>query len=128
MQALLTVPRHVRDNVNTVPYIGADKTWGQTGKTGKGVTIAIIDTGINYYHVDFAGKGNAAWKADDSTIREPGTFPTSKVVGGYDLVGDTYDADTQPVPAPRPRPPRLQGQGRPTSTAPTWRARPPAPA
>jgi minor extracellular serine protease Vpr len=104
VQALLTVPRHVRDNVNTVPYIGADKTWGQTGKTGKGVTIAIIDTGINYYHVDFAGKGNAAWKADDSTIREPGTFPTSKVIGGYDLVGDTYNADTQPVPHPDPDP------------------------
>ena len=75
---VLPVPRHTRDNVNTVPYIGADKTWGQTGRTGKGVKIAIIDTGINYYHVDFAGKGNAAWKADDTTIREPGTFPTGQ--------------------------------------------------
>ena len=104
VQALLTVPRHTRDNINTVPYLGADTTWGQTGKTGKGVRIAIIDTGINYYHLDFAGAGNAAWKADDSTIREPGTFPTSKVVGGYDLVGDSYDADLQPVPHPDPDP------------------------
>ena len=104
VQAVLTVPRHTRDNVNTVPYLGADKTWGQTGKTGKGVKIAIIDTGINYYHLDFGGKGNTAWKADDSTVREPGTFPTSKVVGGYDLVGDSYDADTQPVPHPDPDP------------------------
>ncbi len=104
VQALLTVRRYTRDNVNTVPYIGADTTWGQTGKTGKGVTIAIIDTGINYYHVDFAGKGQAAWKADDTKVREPGTFPTSKVVGGWDFVGDTYDADVQPVPHPDPDP------------------------
>ena len=95
-----------------MPYLGADRTWGQTGRTGKGVTIAIIDTGLNYYHVDFGGKGNAAWMADDPTSREPGTFPTGKVVGGYDLVGDDYDADTQPVPPSRSGPPRLQGPGR----------------
>ena len=111
VQAVLTVPRHTIDNTNTVPYLGADTTWGQTGRTGKGVKIAIIDTGINYYHLDFGGAGNAAWKADDPTMREPGTFPTAKVVGGYDLVGDDYNADTQPVPASRPRSARLQGQG-----------------
>ncbi len=104
VQAVLTVQRHTIDNTNTVPYIGADKTWGQTGRTGKGVKIAIIDTGINYYHLDFGGAGNAAWKADDPTTREPGTFPTAKVVGGYDFVGDNYDADTQPVPHPDPDP------------------------
>ncbi len=102
---MLPVPRHTIDNANTVPYLGADRTWGQTGSTGKGVTIAIIDTGINYYHRGLRRRrATAAWQADDPTIREPGTFPTSKVVGGYDLVGDDYDADTQPVPHPDPDP------------------------
>ncbi|MCY7419979.1 MAG: S8 family serine peptidase, partial [Chloroflexi bacterium] len=104
VQAVLTVQKHTPDNTNTVPYLGADKTWGQTGFTGKGVRIAIIDSGINYYHLDFGGKGKAAWKADDTTVREKGTFPTNKVVGGYDLVGNSYDADTQPVPDPDPDP------------------------
>ena len=104
VQAVLTVQKHTPDNTNTVPYLGVDTTWGQTGKTGKGVRIAIIDSGINYYHLDFAGTGKAAWKADDTTVRERGTFPTNKVVGGYDLVGNSYNADTQPVPHPDPDP------------------------
>ncbi len=104
VRAVLTVPTHTIDNTNTVSYLGADRAWGQTGKTGKGVTIAIIDSGINYYHLDFGGAGNAAWRADDPTRREAGTFPTAKVVGGYDFAGDDYNADTQPVPHPDPDP------------------------
>jgi minor extracellular serine protease Vpr len=111
VEAVLMVQRHELDNTHTVGYLGANKTWGQTGRTGQGVKIAIIDTGVNYYHLDFAGKGNTAWKADDPTVREPGTFPTAKVVGGYDLVGDSYDADTQPVPHPDPDPMDCYGHG-----------------
>ena len=98
--AILNVPTHYRDNTNTVPYLGANKTWGQTGFTGKGVVIAILDSGINYYHLDFGGAGYTAWKHDNPTKRD-GTFPTAKVIGGYDLVGDDYDAD---VPGSMPNP------------------------
>ena len=94
------MPKAYRDNTNTVPFLGANKTWGQTGLTGKGVVIAIIDSGINYYHLDFGGAGYTAWKHDDPTKRD-GTFPTAKVIGGYDLVGDDYDAD---VPGSMPNP------------------------
>lgn len=97
---LFTVSKFYRANTNTVDYLGADKTWGQTGFTGKGVSIAIIDSGINYYHVDFGGAGFKAWKKDDPTKREPGTFPTAKVIAGHDLAGDDYNADSNPNPSP----------------------------
>ncbi len=104
VKAVLAVPRHVPSNATTVPYIGADRTWGQTGRTGKGVTIAIIDSGINYYHAAFGGAGNAAWKADNGKTISSSTFPTAKVVGGWDFVGDAYDADTHMTPKPDPDP------------------------
>lgn len=102
--AVLAVPRHVPSNATTVPYIGADRTWGQTGRTGKGVKIAIIDTGINFYHSAFGGKGQAAWKADNGKTISKSTFPTAKVVGGWDFVGDAYDGDTNLTPKPDPNP------------------------
>jgi minor extracellular serine protease Vpr len=99
---------HYADNANTVRYLGADKTWGQTGYTGAGVKLAVIDSGINYYHRNFAGAGGAAMAADDDEVREPGTFPTSKVVKGWDFVGDDYnpsdDDDTNDEPQPDPDP------------------------
>ena len=70
------------------------------------MNIAIVDTGIDYTHADFGGAGTeAAFKAADATDTvitpdgaDPATptvvidqFPTKKVVGGYDLVGDAYN-------------------------------------
>ncbi|MFN8517798.1 MAG: S8 family serine peptidase [Chloroflexota bacterium] len=102
--AVLLVPRHEPDNSRTDKYLDVPETWGATGRTGKGVKIAIIDSGINYYHQDFGGAGTTAWQDDDPTVREPGTFPTAKVVGGTDLVGDDYDADEHNTPDPDPDP------------------------
>ncbi|TMI73962.1 MAG: peptidase S8 [Bacillati bacterium ANGP1] len=36
----------------SVPLIGADRVWNELGITGKGVTIAVIDTGIDATHPD----------------------------------------------------------------------------
>ncbi len=91
-------------------YTGAADVWDNLGYTGAGMKIAVIDDGIDYYHADFGGSGDPAdYAADDSTVIESGTFPTAKVVGGYDFVGDHYDANAdQPgetdVPAPDPDP------------------------
>lgn len=105
---IYSVPAEYLDNSNTDTYIGAPTTWGQTGFTGAGVKIAILDTGINYDHLDFGGAGQAAFNANKPWKIEPGTFPTAKVVGGYDLVGDNYNPDsTNPsaqVPHPDPDP------------------------
>lgn len=101
---IYSVPTHYIDNTTTVSYLGADTTWGQTGLTGAGVKLAIIDTGINYDHLDFAGAGWTAWHHNNGTIIEPGTFPTAKVIAGYDLAGDAYDPDAGIAPSPDPDP------------------------
>jgi len=73
--------------MDSVPLIGADKVWrldrdgnkcGETGKeclTGKGVTIAIIDTGVDYTHPDLGGCLGSG----------------CKVIGGYDFVNKDND-------------------------------------
>jgi minor extracellular serine protease Vpr len=105
---LYVVPIHYRRNANTVAYTGADKTWGATGYTGEGVNIAIIDSGINYYHSDFNGPGAAAYASDNGLDRSDGNFPTAKVIEGWDLAGDDYDPDSDDpaefTPNPDPDP------------------------
>ncbi|MFO1541102.1 MAG: S8 family serine peptidase, partial [Chloroflexota bacterium] len=104
VQAVHRVPRHVPDNTNVVLETGAAATWARTGFTGEGVRIAIIDSGINFYHKTFAGAGLAPWEADDGLTQNE-YFPNEKVVGGWDFVGDAYDAgDETPVIAPDPNP------------------------
>lgn len=88
------VPLIDRTLASAVRVVGAPEVWtGIPGTTGDGVTIGIIDSGIDYTHADFGGPGTiAAYEDNDSETLEPGTFPTAKVVGGWDFVGDAYDA------------------------------------
>jgi subtilisin family serine protease len=89
-------------NSSSVPLINAPSAWaGADGDTGKGVKIGIIDTGIDYTHADFGGTGSRrAYEADhqvadSTTLNVPsGDYPSKKVVGGIDLVGDGYDASS----------------------------------
>ncbi|HET9442091.1 MAG TPA: hypothetical protein VFO65_02140, partial [Acidimicrobiales bacterium] len=80
--------RYAPDNGQGVPYVGGPAAWSG-GLTGAGVSIAVIDTGIDYYHANLGGSGDPAdFAADDGLAIEPGTFPTAKVAGGFDLAGD----------------------------------------
>ena len=70
--------------------------WEAAGLTGEGITIGIIDSGIDYLHADFGGPAAAAaYAANDTTVitdtlNRQALFPTVKVVGGWDFVGDDY--------------------------------------
>ena len=86
------IASYAPDNSVAAVQVGAASAWENTGFTGKGVKVAIIDSGIDYYHANFGGAGLDAYNADNPTVIEPGSFPTAKVVGGYDFVGDGYDA------------------------------------
>ena len=106
--AIRSLQTYSIDNVNGVPYIGAPGAWANSGATGAGETVAVIDTGIDYTHADFGGAGTpAAYSAIDSTVVTPATFPTAKVIAGYDFAGNDYDADGKlgsatPTPDPNP--------------------------
>ncbi len=104
------------DNRTGVPYIGAPQAWTDTGNTGAGVKVAILDTGVDYLHANLGGPGTkAAFDADNHTIIEPGSFPTAKVVGGWDFVGDEFDSDSDDpakrVAHPDPDPIDCNGHG-----------------
>ncbi len=70
-------------NAGAAIAVHASSVWAQTASrftgTGKGVAVAIVDTGIDYEHLDF-GPGGANNFGEDA-----------KVIGGTDLVGDNYD-------------------------------------
>lgn len=105
------------DHTTSVPLIGAPQVWTTPGLglTGAGVTIGIIDSGVDYIHADFGGPAtSAAYAANNTTVITDTyngklLFPTAKVVGGWDFAGDDYDANSsnstyQPIPHPDPDP------------------------
>jgi subtilisin family serine protease len=109
VKAIHPMPAKHLLNATTVPLINAPAAWGSGvgagSDIGTGTTIGIIDTGIDYTHADFGGTGTvAAYKADhavddSATLNVPThDYPSAKVAGGYDFVGDAYD-DTSDNPA-----------------------------
>ncbi|MBG0788012.1 MAG: S8 family serine peptidase [Anaerolineaceae bacterium] len=79
--------------------VRAIDVWEIAGYTGEGVTIAVIDTGIDYTHAMFGGSGDPLeYSENDPDIIEEGTFPTAKVIGGYDFAGTDYTGSNVPVP------------------------------
>ncbi|HEX3552762.1 MAG TPA: S8 family serine peptidase [Thermoanaerobaculia bacterium] len=117
----------VPTNSTSVPFLGTPKVWDAINSLGlglnadgSGIRIGIIDTGIDYLHANFGGTGLAAdyttEKSDTANFTTAGTaaggsFPTAKVVGGTDFVGDAYNGSTVPVPTPDANPMDCFGHG-----------------
>jgi minor extracellular serine protease Vpr len=119
VRAVHRAPQHRPALGASVPLIRADLVASELGFDGAGVTIAVIDSGIDYTHAAFGGSGNpdVYWANNraiiTSTLGLTETFPTAKVIGGYDFAGPNYDASgstvTETVPMPDPDP--LDGDG-----------------
>ncbi|ONI83948.1 peptidase S8 [Saccharothrix sp. ALI-22-I] len=116
VKSVRTVVPKSRQNSSAVQLTNTLKAWQEYGKLGDNTRIGIIDTGIDYTHADFAGPGTIeAFKAIDPTKVDAAYFPTAKVVGGYDFVGNAYDgASKDPAvntPKPDPNPLDCNGHG-----------------
>lgn len=97
------------DLSETVPHIGAAALQDDPGLTGDGVSVAVMDTGIDYTHARFGGAGTqAAYEAaygtsvdDPANTTRDGLFPTAKVVEGFDFLGEAWP-NGDPAPDPDP--------------------------
>lgn len=111
----------------SVEYMGTRNFWdpARLNGLGQGVGVAVIDTGIDFVHSAFGGGGvsptgavSTGYTANATSIAGgtlATTFPTAKVVWGWDLVGDAYNGGlaTPPnnTPAPDPNPMDVFGHG-----------------
>ena len=107
------------DLANSIPLINADKVWTNPTLplTGKGVRVAVIDTGVDFTHKALGGSGLPAdyvTQISNSTIIT-GTVFNAKVEWGYDFAGTDYGTTGIPVPDPNP----IDGAGHGTHVAST---------
>lgn len=103
--SVIPIPQTAASSYNPELYtslamIGADVAQSELGYTGKGIKVAVMDTGIDYDHPDLGGCFGFG----------------CRVAKGWDFVGDAYNADDtspsyNPVPAPDPYPDDCNGHG-----------------
>ncbi len=121
------------DLSETVPFIGATAL-KQMGVTGKGVKVAVLDSGIDYTHLAFGGSANPALWKEAYFGSDPGCVhgteavcanrnavspalsdvfgPNApKVKGGYDFVGPVWDGVSSAPLEPDPNPIALVSTG-----------------
>jgi hypothetical protein len=80
--------------------------WTTGGVLGENIKVADIDSGLDYIHRNFGGDGDYTGVTDTNAN---GKFPNAKVPGGFDFVGDSYNATStsptfQPIPHPDDNP------------------------
>lgn len=107
----------------SVPLIGAPEAWA-AGCTGKGVKVAVLDTGIDVDHPDFAGliDGTASFVPGEAVtdVNGHGTHVAGTIVGS----GAASEATTRAsLPARTCTSARCSAAPRATARTPgSWRA------
>src|SRR5262249_19389771 len=92
-------PGIVADLITAVRMTGADVAQNDLGLTGRGVRVAVIDSGIDFDHPDLGGCFG----------------PGCRVEKGVDFVGDEVDGDMHPIPVPHPIPHHCSRHGTPVA-------------
>ncbi len=99
---------HLSADESAGTWVGARAAVAQ-GLGGRGVNVAVIDTGVDYTHAKLGGPGTlaayaAAYCGDPAATPDPadpgctahsradtsGAFPNAKVRGGFDWVGERW--------------------------------------
>ena len=90
-------------------HIGAPEVWNAyqdfSGVTGDGITIAVVDTGVDLDHPEFAGRIVPGYDfVDNDTIADDGNGHGTHVAGtiagandGIGITGVAYDANIMPI-------------------------------
>ncbi|MFN2251235.1 MAG: protease inhibitor I9 family protein, partial [Anaerolineae bacterium] len=60
VRRIYRAPEHTPDMDDVVPLVGAQTVIEELGFTGRGVRVAVIDTGIDYTHKSLGGSGKSA--------------------------------------------------------------------
>jgi subtilisin family serine protease len=109
VKSVSLAPRHSIDNSTSVPFIGGNTVWdttgglGTLGLTGSGISIAVIDTGVDYLHFNFNGDADYGSQTDVTSLSDHG-FAPSRIIDGWDFVGDAYDASSDSLSISTPFP------------------------
>lgn len=102
------------EEINSVKFIGADIVHAQ-GIKGKGISVGVIDSGIDFTHKMLGGTGDPSVFENMDTDVPSEHFPNKKVVGGIDLVGKAFDGYSpifeQRIPKPDKNPMDEGGHG-----------------
>ena len=115
-------PKFLTAAFSDIDFLNTRPAWttGPFGTHGENIKVADIDTGLDYIHRDFGGSGAAAdyTSTTDTSAVPNANYPTPKIPGGIDLVGDNYNASgtgAQLIPVPDNNP--LDSNGHGTATA-----------
>jgi minor extracellular serine protease Vpr len=102
------------DLATAIKMTGADVAQNTLGLRGDGVRVAVMDTGVDYDHASLGGTNtDNDPNSDDATLNG---FPNSRVIKGWDFVGNAFNADESspdynPVAVADPDPDDCNGHG-----------------